>query len=112
MTFAELHKKEERLGSERLGELRRKIETREAVLGVVGLGYVGLSVAPMLAGAGVGMGIFYPIPAHQQGYMREFASDVFLPVAEQLAKEVTSLPVHPLLTPEDLQKIVAEVNRL
>ncbi len=52
MTFAELHKKGERLGPKRLGELRQRIETREAVLGVVGLGYVGLSVASMLADAG------------------------------------------------------------
>lgn len=62
--------------------------------------------------AGIGTGIFYPVPAHQQAYMRELIGDVSLPVAEQLAREVISLPVHPLLAPEDLQKIVTEVNRL
>jgi dTDP-4-amino-4,6-dideoxygalactose transaminase len=62
--------------------------------------------------AGIGTGIFYPVPAHQQDYMREAAGDVRLPVAEQLAREVISLPVHPLLTQDDLNQIVAEVNKL
>jgi UDP-N-acetyl-D-mannosaminuronic acid dehydrogenase len=35
-----------------LEELRRKIESRQAVLGVIGLGYVGLPVACKFAGAG------------------------------------------------------------
>jgi dTDP-4-amino-4,6-dideoxygalactose transaminase len=62
--------------------------------------------------AGVGTGVFYPIPAHQQGYMRELIGDNSMPVAEQLAKEVISLPVHPMLTPDDLRAIVREVNKL
>jgi dTDP-4-amino-4,6-dideoxygalactose transaminase len=33
-------------------------------------------------------------------------------VAEQLAGEVISLPVHPQLTQADLDKIVSEVNKL
>jgi len=61
---------------------------------------------------GIGTGVFYPVPAHQQGYMRAIVGDLRLPVAEQLAKEVISLPVHPLLAPDDLLKIVTEVNRL
>jgi perosamine synthetase len=62
--------------------------------------------------AGVGTGIFYPVPAHQQQYMREIIGDVHLPVAEQLAKEVISLPVHPQLSQADLEVIAAEVNKL
>ena len=62
--------------------------------------------------AGIGTGIFYPIPAHKQGYMRDIVGDVSLPVAEQMAREVISLPVHPQLTPADREKIVHEVNRL
>ena len=62
--------------------------------------------------AGIGTGIFYPIPAHQQGYMRERVGEVSLPVAEQLAKEVISLPVHPRLSQADLDTIVTEVNKL
>lgn len=65
-----------------------------------------------LTDAGVGTGIFYPVPAHQQGYIVEKLGSVSLPVAEQLAKEVISLPVHPQLSQSDLETIVAEVNNL
>ncbi len=65
-----------------------------------------------LNAAGVGTGVFYPVPAHQQGYVRELLGEVSLPVTERLAREVISLPVHPALTPADLEKIVAEVNKL
>lgn len=65
-----------------------------------------------LSEAGVGTGIFYPVPAHQQQYMRELIGVVRLPVAEKLATEVISLPVHPQLSQADLEVIVAEVNRL
>jgi perosamine synthetase len=62
--------------------------------------------------AGVGTGIFYPVPAHQQGYMQELLGKVTMPVAERLAKEVISLPVHPQVTQADLETIVREVNQL
>ncbi len=62
--------------------------------------------------AGIGTGIFYPVPAHQQSYMREIVGCVVMPVAELLAKEVISLPVHPQVSHTDLETIVAEVNRL
>ena len=62
--------------------------------------------------AGIGTGIFYPVPAHQQDYIRQMLGDVSLPVAERLAKEVISLPVHPQLSQADLEAIVAEVNKL
>jgi dTDP-4-amino-4,6-dideoxygalactose transaminase len=61
---------------------------------------------------GVGTGVFYPVPCHQQGYVREMIGEVSLPVTERLAREVISLPVHPGLTQADLEKIVLEVNRL
>jgi len=62
--------------------------------------------------AGVGTGIFYPVPAHQQGYMQEIVGRVEMPVAERLASEVLSLPVHPQLSQADLETIVREVNKL
>ncbi len=55
------------------------------------------AAAKQLNEAGVGTGIFYPVPAHQQEYMREIVGSVQLPVAEKLAQEVISLPVHPQL---------------
>ena len=66
-----------------------------------------------LTKAGVGTGVFYPVPAHQQKHLVEMGyGGVRLPVAEQLAKEVISLPVHPALTQQDLDTIVNAVNEL
>jgi dTDP-4-amino-4,6-dideoxygalactose transaminase len=65
-----------------------------------------------LTEAGVGTGIFYPVPVHQQGYMRDIVGPISMPVAEQMAQEVISLPVHPQLTQADLEIIVHEVNKL
>jgi perosamine synthetase len=66
-----------------------------------------------LTDQGVGTGIFYPIPAHKHAYLRDYGIDeISLPVAEKAAAEVISLPIHPQLTRQDLEKIAYEVNRL
>ena len=65
-----------------------------------------------LKDAGVGTGIFYPVPAHQHDYLRKVVGELSLPVAERLAKEVISLPVHPGLSQADLEQIVMAVNEL
>jgi perosamine synthetase len=66
-----------------------------------------------LNAAGVGTGVFYPLPATRQQPLIELGyAQVTLPVTEKLAQEVLSLPVHPLLSQTDLETIVAEVNRL
>lgn len=63
--------------------------------------------------AGIGTGIFYPIPAYKQAYLAVHGyGDLYLPVTERLANEVISLPVHPQLTQMDLQTIVEGVNKL
>ncbi len=70
------------------------------------------AAAKQLNDAGIGTGIFYPVPAHRQAHIREVVGDVHLPIAEQLAGEVISLPVHPQLSQTDLEMIVTEVNKL
>jgi dTDP-4-amino-4,6-dideoxygalactose transaminase len=65
-----------------------------------------------LAAAGVGTGVFYPLPAHRQPHVRACVGEIRMPMAEKLAGEVLSLPVHPALTPNELEVIVAEVNKL
>ena len=63
--------------------------------------------------AGIGTGIFYPVPAHKQRHLAEMGyGDQVLPVAEKASREVISLPVHPQLSQADLEKIIFEVNRL
>lgn len=55
---------------------------------------------------GIGCGIYYPIPIHEQSYYRELGYVDKLEVSERLAKEVISLPVHPLLEEEEIEKII------
>lgn len=60
---------------------------------------------------GVGTGVYYPVPVHQQTfYTQELNYDQSLPEAERAAAEVLSLPVHPALGEADLETIVAAVN--
>lgn len=60
-----------------------------------------------LTDRGVGSGVYYPIPIHR---LPSFALDLDLPVTAKAADEVLSLPVHPALTTDDLDAIVAAVN--
>jgi dTDP-4-amino-4,6-dideoxygalactose transaminase len=63
--------------------------------------------------AGVGTGIFYPVPASCQAPVAKLGlGDVPLPVTEQVVREVISLPVHPQVSQADLETISAEVNKL
>lgn len=62
---------------------------------------------------GIGTGIFYPVPANKQSHLIEMGlGDISLPVTEQIATEVISLPVHPQLSQSDMETIVSEVNKL
>jgi len=59
----------------------------------------------------IGCGVYYPVPVHKQNYYtRELKYDQILPEAERAAAEVLSLPVHPSLSPADLESIVSAVN--
>ena len=65
-----------------------------------------------LTAAGVGTGVYYPVPAHQQGYIVDCLGRTRLPVTEKLDRQVFSLPVHPQLSQADLETIVSAVNAL
>ncbi|HRV92942.1 MAG TPA: DegT/DnrJ/EryC1/StrS family aminotransferase [Anaerolineae bacterium] len=65
-----------------------------------------------LQAQGIGCGVYYPVPVHQQRVYTELGYDVSLPEAERAALEVISLPVHPALSSADLETIVAAVNGL
>jgi len=58
----------------------------------------------------VGTGVYYPIPNHQLRSLTPYAEGLELPVTQQVAREVISLPVHPSLSQADLERIVAAVN--
>ncbi len=62
---------------------------------------------------GVGTGVYYPVPIHRQTYyVQDLGYNQSLPESERAAAEVLSLPVHPALSPADLETIVAVVNDL
>ncbi len=58
----------------------------------------------------VGSGVYYPIPNHRLPSLEHFAPGLDLPETEKAAKEVISLPVHPSLSQDDLERIVVAVN--
>ena len=60
---------------------------------------------------GIESATFYPTPIHRQPlYQRLGYGDAEMPVAQRLADEALSLPVHPALSPADVEAIAAAVN--
>jgi perosamine synthetase len=57
---------------------------------------------------GIGVGVYYPIPIHQQPLYKQLGYDISLPITERICLEVLSLPVHPALSQEELDTIVAQ----
>lgn len=53
--------------------------------------------------------IHYPIAPHKQVAFKEYESMV-LPITERIHKEVLSLPLHPMLTDSQVQRIIDVVN--
>jgi dTDP-4-amino-4,6-dideoxygalactose transaminase len=65
-----------------------------------------------LASRGVGTGVYYPIPLHEQECYRDLAVGGPFPEAERAAQEVLSIPVRPDLTRQERDAVVAAVNSL
>jgi dTDP-4-amino-4,6-dideoxygalactose transaminase len=63
--------------------------------------------AEQLTAKGIGNGVYYPIPIHR---LPSFGLTLDLPATEMVAEQCLSLPVHPLLTQNDLEQIVTAVN--
>ena len=65
----------------------------------------------LLRQRGVGTGIYYPIPVHQQKpFVALGYGDQRYPVAERLCREVVSIPVHPSLTDDEVGTVITAVN--
>ncbi|HHQ44634.1 MAG TPA: DegT/DnrJ/EryC1/StrS family aminotransferase [Candidatus Altiarchaeales archaeon] len=60
----------------------------------------------------IGYGVHYPIPIHRQPYYKKLGFNDSLPVAENAAKEVLSIPVHPKLEREEIDFISEVLNGL
>jgi len=56
--------------------------------------------------------VYYPLPIHKQELYKEDYKNQSYPISEKVSNEVLSLPVHPVLTEEDLNKIVNVLNSI
>jgi dTDP-4-amino-4,6-dideoxygalactose transaminase len=64
-----------------------------------------------LTDRGVGVGIHYPVPCHRQNAFRRF-SDGPLPNCQRAAARLLSLPMHPLLTDDEIAFVCSCVGEL
>lgn len=62
-----------------------------------------------LKARGIESGVHYPMPLNQQPALKSFGRAP-LPESERAAREVLSLPIHPLLTDEDVRRVAREVR--
>jgi dTDP-4-amino-4,6-dideoxygalactose transaminase len=67
-------------------------------------------VRALLDEAGIGTGLFYRLAVHEHPAFRVFKGRK-LPVSEQLASEVLALPMHPDLTDEEVDRVIAAVRQ-
>ena len=59
----------------------------------------------------IGVGVHYPLPCHLQPALHHLGYNKGdLPVSEQLAEEVLSLPMHPHLTEEEVDQVAAAIR--
>jgi dTDP-4-amino-4,6-dideoxygalactose transaminase len=58
-----------------------------------------------LKAAGVPTVIYYPKPLHHQPAYRDAHDGVALPVSEDLAKRILTLPIHPDLSEADVARV-------
>ena len=63
-----------------------------------------------LSASGIQTLIHYPIPPHKQLAYRAWNGLTF-PITEQIHKEVLSLPMSPVMTEEEIQCVVNQINR-
>ncbi len=69
-------------------------------------------VLEQLHRAGIGAGIHYPVPVHLQGAFASLGHGPGdFPVAEAAAGSILSLPMHPMITVEQQERVVDELRR-
>jgi len=65
------------------------------------------SLVEHLKQKGIGHGVYYPTPVHK---LPSFEIKADLPETERAALEVLSIPVHPLLSDDDVEEVIQAVN--
>jgi perosamine synthetase len=64
-------------------------------------------VLATLQADGIGADVYYPIPNHR---LPAYDTDDELPETARAAQEVLSLPIHPRLTEDEVDRVIASVN--
>ena len=91
-------------------ETIEKIITKEKPDGILaGMGgQTALNLCSELSEKGIETGIHYK-PIHTFSF---YKSKIKLPITEKVGREIVTLPTHPNLTQNDVEKIIKEINYL
>jgi dTDP-4-amino-4,6-dideoxygalactose transaminase len=68
------------------------------------------AIREALTADGIAASVFYPIPLHRQPAYQSVNQELSLPVSEEAAKTVLSLPMNPLLDEPSIDRICARVR--
>ena len=53
--------------------------------------------------------IHYPVPPHKQPAYKEW-NDLTYPISEEIHRTIISLPISPIMTAEEMNKVVKVIN--
>ena len=81
------------------------------MVGASGSPSSGGAIVSRLRGAGVGSGVYYPVPVHRQPAYRAHSA-ASCPDAERAADDMLSIPVHHSLSDAEVEAVAAAVGRL
>ena len=71
------------------------------------------TLARSLAEKGVASAVYYPVPLHQQEvFLKLYNASVKMPMSENCAQEVLSLPMFPELNQEEIGLIADVINNV
>jgi len=63
-----------------------------------------------LSREGIETMVHYPIPPHQQQAYAEW-NDRSYPISEQIHKEILSLPMSPVMTDDEIRRVIEALNK-
>ncbi|MDP2010011.1 MAG: DegT/DnrJ/EryC1/StrS family aminotransferase, partial [Phenylobacterium sp.] len=67
-------------------------------------------LAAHLKAAEIPSAVYYPIPIHRQQVYSRYPAPGGLPVTDAAAEKVMSLPMHPYLTPDHQDQVIAAIR--
>ena len=64
-----------------------------------------------LEAEGVGYGVFYPLSIPEQACYKSLGFKTDYPITNRIKKEIVSIPVHPMLTQAEVEKVAEVINK-